>query len=332
MFNRISCEKSVHYKSSNPLFFSDMAAKLKVHKVEHRPYDLEVGHIQKVIAVSKDEYMAIPLDPEEFYLKYSVSRDEWSHYHLQDSIYHSDNFDTVEDAFFDPQTNAIRVVTQSSIQTVDVATMRLQKELEVFHSVDAGSGTLVYDGHTVHARDYSGEYQLFRFCGARSSIIGYTNNSYEDTLLCLSEYSVSSKQERKWAVELPRDDDLIFGDGIGTAFALSGRYFMCFGANRDSKIADKICVMDLELQTYSECSLNHPLKGSFQGIVMEGDSELPTFGFVRRAFGTPEFKDVQMMPHYLIEMIAQWFSNAHLYIVGDGSMNCDHFRIKLDDI
>ena len=68
----------------------------------------------------------------------------------------------------------------------------------------------------------------------------------------------------------------------------------------------------------------------------EGD-ELLTFGFVRKAFKSPMFRNVQEMPHYLIQLIGKWIHNEYLHLIGHAHSQEDedednHLRINIDDI
>lgn len=66
------------------------------------------------------------------------------------------------------------------------------------------------------------------------------------------------------------------------------------------------------------------------GIIMKTDTQLVAFGFVNQSW--KKFPNLQKLPHYLIEVIAKWFTMDCLYtiIYDGGALNL--YKVDIDGV
>ena len=83
-----------------------------------------------------------------------------------------------------------------------------------------------------------------------------------------------------------------------------------------------------------ELKLRRPLEKRYYGAVMMNNDalrgEILTFGFVKSVFKKKEFKNVQRLPVYLIQMIGKWYCGECVYLINDEREGL--VIMKVDDI
>ena len=76
-----------------------------------------------------------------------------------------------------------------------------------------------------------------------------------------------------------------------------------------------------------------PAKGWMDAIVtndIDGDNVL-TYAYVNDCYKLNNFGDMQILPYYLIEMIARWVSRQYIHLLTEGD-DRGHWKIDVDDI
>ena len=97
-----------------------------------------------------------------------------------------------------------------------------------------------------------------------------------------------------------------------------------------------IMVMDLETETVFKSAVKCPsgnLSPSRCAVSVSSNmqNELAVFGFVNREFKSPEMEDVQVLPIHVIQMMAKWYCNEQVHLIGTG-VGSRHWSMNLDDI
>lgn len=175
----------------------------------------------------------------------------------------------------------------------------------------------------------SGKFDQCAYCEPRKTII---HHLWGDKWL--REYSVNTDQwtTMNWSRPL-----LTRTQFPGMVFTSEGRYALLFGGRHRGIRTDVISIYDFKTQQRSESSLKCPKKGRYSAVVI-GDTkkdEIAVFGFINKTFKEPMFRDVQILPIYLIEMTAKWYRNEQVYLmtsVGAAPGVNDHWRINIDDV
>ena len=112
-----------------------------------------------------------------------------------------------------------------------------------------------------------------------------------------------------------------------------GRFLFLIGGRGDIRIIDrdsKQCVLSkFKFQDHSLLYHSHPTVAILRS---ERRDKVLTAGFVNRIFKTSEFKDVQLLPLYLIEMIGKWMSREYIHLLSQDSQRGVHYRVNVDDV
>ena len=94
----------------------------------------------------------------------------------------------------------------------------------------------------------------------------------------------------------------------------------------------RMVIIVLDIATQRTLKYTVPQKLYYGAVITGNDpchNEILTFGFVKRAFKEPQFHELQMLPHYIIQMISKWFCNEKVTLV---ETNGDFERIDVDEI
>ena len=75
-------------------------------------------------------------------------------------------------------------------------------------------------------------------------------------------------------------------------------------------------------------------EGRYIALAVEDQirDELISFGFIRRVFGTPGFKDVTLLPRTLIGLVTEYISSAFIHHIGCNKYHRGHVKISVRDI
>ena len=111
------------------------------------------------------------------------------------------------------------------------------------------------------------------------------------------------------------------------------RYIVRF----DQREGGNIMVMDLETETVFKSAVKCPSPGNpfssscAVSVSSNMQNELAVFGFVNREFKSPEMEDVQVLPIHVIQMMAKWYCNEQVHLIGSNAGD-HHWSMNLDDI
>merc|ERR1719242_2903576 len=109
------------------------------------------------------------------------------------------------------------------------------------------------------------------------------------------------------------------------------RYIIAIDGEKNTERLQCIIVFDTKLQKASQ------LKGTFAkeihgAVMMNNDmtrEEFMTFAFVHCTWKESEFRNLQLLPRYLTQMVSRWYCNEAVYLFdSDGELH----SIKVDDI
>lgn len=180
------------------------------------------------------------------------------------------------------------------------------------------------------------------YCEKRNSIIqsGYKTsaNSRCRFIPIFGEYSLSSKKWRIW--EYPQYDESVHSHTTVVCTS-NGRYFITLGGeqccdsnSKEVVSANSIIVYDLENHTVKPrvSAARCPEKANFHALSMADEQfdELLTFGFVRDEYGKDEMRGIQVLPHYMIQMMGKWVETEWIYLIKRKGTNM--WRMRVDQI
>ena len=99
-------------------------------------------------------------------------------------------------------------------------------------------------------------------------------------------------------------------------------------------MSDIIAIFDFKEQRVRESAVKCPVRSKYKAVLIgnKKQDKLAVFGFINRTFKEPAFKDIQVMPLYLIEMAAKWYSNEQVYLLEEKRGESKHWKINVDDI
>ena len=134
-----------------------------------------------------------------------------------------------------------------------------------------------------------------------------------------------------------------FGTNAITTFDDKYVFIMGVGKGEDEMdVFGEIYAFDTDENKCKECSIKWPWpefdNPMFPIMIRDATRDkLLTFGYVNTCFKMKEFKDVQVLPHYLIQLITQWFVMEYAHIFAGyrhDNMNQvhDHYTINVDDL
>ena len=112
-------------------------------------------------------------------------------------------------------------------------------------------------------------------------------------------------------------------------------FFLFGGSTRlDDKDLDNIYIFDTMDNKFRESKLKCPMTGRYFATISNNKDEekLIVSGFVNDSYKTNEFIDLQIMPHYLIQLISNWYENQKVYLLRRNDDKPSLFTIKVDDI
>ena len=139
---------------------------------------------------------------------------------------------------------------------------------------------------------------------------GFCDRNLRNTIIC--EYALSTKQWNvcKW-VSIP------YSTNAGVICTKDGRFLMILGGKRHKRASNQIFVCDFKQRKCVESAYKCPSRGGCRAVAMRNAKrdELLTFGFVHQSFQESEFRNMQIMPKYLIQMIPRWVYKERIYLV-----------------
>ena len=128
-------------------------------------------------------------------------------------------------------------------------------------------------------------------------------------------------------------------------FIIQGKCSIGIDINKFNKQTPSIYVFDTKNNTCKKCHVEFPIFvddinmfNGFQGIMIRNKikDELLTFGFVNNCFKLNEFTNVQILPHYLIDLIVKYIIMEYIHIFSiykvDINGHHEHWKISVDDL
>lgn len=215
-----------------------------------------------------------------------------------------------------------------------------------YHAVMDNSAKTVIKGplpirHTKHDINFLSKAV---FLQSKRSIIAYGLHArYGISMIC--EYSLGSNE---WIVR--ETNSLLkkpyFSGGPAVVATSDDRYIISCGQFEviSAEYHHSIMIYDVKNGTFTESDIKGPSSGDVGNAVIMANrkrDEVLAFGFVKRCFQEPSFKNMQNLPHDLIQMAAKWFcfETFHLFWNRPRLLGFDwehyrsvHWKIDVDDI
>ena len=168
---------------------------------------------------------------------------------------------------------------------------------------------------------------------SRKSLIS-TNYKYctNDTgiISSISEFSILNNKWTHWEKKI----ESIFCAAI---VATKGEQYLFFigGLNSNSNTGwfggctDRILMYDVRNDDFKQISIKCPVESQFAAAITRDDArdELLTFGFINHCYTSSQFRNVQLLPHYLIRLITNWICHENIHLI---STDGDHWFIDID--
>ena len=305
--------------------------------VELRISLLNIGRNLKVLQLNDEEFLAT--DSRDCY-KYDVKSNRWTRIslHLAPLPLNFICYDRSTNSLFfqDSSHSKLKRIDISNGQIVvygrtgfNVESMIvLDGEMHLFgirpntHSIHRICSKLTGETlrETLNCDYWINSFRQCYFSAQRNSLIKIRWNEHplssHSTFALLQEYSLNSQQwvTLQWSrtpVGPIADTEI-----VGTADA---RYMFVFGGQRSYTLdkSDQITIYDFKKQNVWASNVKCPEKGGYRAVLLEDrkGNDLAVFGFINSAFKEQSFRNVQIFPIYLIQLVANWYSNERIYLL-----------------